>query len=145
MSVYTQTIQGVYIPLTSAIRTATQIIVGRTLIEPQVNTVFASGINPEIGGIIAHLNVTAAPGVETLQLVLEEQDPASNVWSAVLATLVTTATGMVKLKVSPAITAVAPSITIAQAQDTMPAIWRLRVVHSAAANWTYSLGVVLYN
>ena len=145
MSIYTQTIQGVYTVLPSAVRTATQTLVGKDVIEPKNGTIFASGINQEVSGIIAYLNVTAAPGVETLQLALEEQDPVSLVWSTVVATLATAVTGMVRLKVKQAIAVVAPSTTQAQSQDTMPAIWRVRVIHSAAGNWTYSLGVVLYN
>ena len=73
------------------------------------------------------------------------EDPASLVWSQVTATLVTTATGLVKMKVKPSITAVAASITGVVVQDQLPAIWRIRVVHSAAGSWTYSLGVVLYS
>ena len=146
MSIYTQTIQGIYTALASAARTATQIIPGRTLIDPAYGTgLSGNGINPEASGIIAYLNVTAAPGVETLQLILEEQDPVSGVWSTVAATTATTATGMVRLKVKQAIVGIAASTTQVQLQDTLPAIWRVRVVHSASGSWTYSLGIVLYN
>ena len=146
MSIYTQTIQGIYTALASAARTTSQTIVGRTLIDPAYGTgLSGNGINPEASGIIAYLNVTVVPGVETLQLVLEEQDPVSGVWSTVAATLVTTVTGMVRLKVKQAIAAIAASTTQVQVQDTLPAIWRVRVVHSAAGSWTYSIGIVLYN
>ena len=148
MSIYTQTIQGVYTALPSAVRTATQTLAGKDIIDPNnSNARFASGINPEVSGIAVYLNVTAAPGVETLQLKLQEQDPASGVWSDVTgaATSATTATGMVRLKLKQAITTIAASATQVQVQDTLPAIWRVLVVHSAGGNWTYSLGVVLYN
>ena len=146
MSIYTQPIQGIYSPLASAARTATQTVTGKDLIDPRnSNSFFTTGINPEVSGLIAYLNVTAAPGVETLQLVLEEQDPNSGVWSQVIATTATTATGMVRLKIKPAIQSIAATATQVQVQDTLPAIWRLRVVHSASGSWTYSLGVVLYN
>ena len=145
MSIYAQTIQGVYTVLASATRTTTQTIAGKDLIDPKNGTIFASGANQEVSGIIAYLNVTAAPGIETLQLVLEEQDPASGLWSTIVGTLVTTLAGMVKLKLKPAIAAIAASVSLVQSQDTLPAMWRIRVVHSAAGNWTYSLGVVLYN
>lgn len=150
MSIYTPTIQGLYTPLASAVRNATQIITGRTLIDSNyggaVNGGYSgNGINPEVSGIIAYLNVTAVPGVDTVQLVLEEQDPASGVWSQVAATLATAVTGMVRLKIKQAIAAIAASTTQVQVQDTLPPIWRLRVVHSAASNFTYSLGIALYN
>lgn len=148
MSIYTQTIQGIYTALPSAVRNATQVVVGSALIDPKsalTDTRLQTGINTEASGLIAYLNVTAVPGIDTVQLVLEEQDPASGVWSTVAATTATTLTGMVKLKIKQAIVAVAASVTGIQVQDTLPALWRLRVVHSAASNFTYSLGVVLYN
>lgn len=143
MSAYNNVIQGKYTALASAVRTATQIIVGQDLMDPQVNG-NRSGINAEASGLIAYLNVTAAPGVETLTLVLEEQDPVSGVWSQITATSATTATGMVKLKIKPAIAAAAATTTYVAVQDVLPANWRIRVVHSASGNWTYSLGVVAY-
>jgi hypothetical protein len=146
MSIYTQTIQGIYTVLASAARTTTQVINGRTLIDPAYGTgLSGNGINPEASGIIAYLNVTAAPGVETLQLILEEQDPVSGTWVTIAATTATTATGLVRLKLKQAIGVIAASTTQVQVQDTLPAIWRIRVVHSASASWTYSLGIVLYN
>jgi hypothetical protein len=147
VSIYTQTIQGIYTALASAARTATQVINGRTLIDPAYGTgLSGNGINPEASGIIAYLNVTGAGGGgETLQLVLEEQDPVSGTWATVAATTATTATGLVRLKLKQAIVAIAASTTQVQVQDTLPAIWRIRVVHSASASWTYSLGIVLYN
>ena len=145
MSIYTQPIQGVYTALASAVRTTTQVINGKDLVDPKNGTQFSSGINQEVSGIIAYLNITSAPAIETLQLAVEEQDPASGIWSTVVATLVTSATGLVKLKLKQAIAAVAASTSVVQSQDTLPAMWRVRVIHSAGGNWTYSLGIVLYN
>jgi hypothetical protein len=145
MSIYTQTIQGIYTPLASAVRNATQVITGRQLIDPLQSSQFSTAINPEAAGIIAYLNITGVPGSDTVQLVLEEQDPASGVWSTVAATTPTANTGMVRLKMKQAIAAISASQTQVQVQDTLPAIWRLRVAHSGAGNFTYSLGVVLYN
>lgn len=147
MSAYANVIQGRYVALVSAVRNATQTIVGASLMDAPVNNTLnpSSGINPEASGLVAYLNVTAVPGVDTVQLVLEEQDPASTVWSQLLATTATAVTGMVRLKLKPAIAAVAPSTTLVQGQDILSGIWRVRVVHSGAGNFTYSLGVVLYN
>ena len=146
MSIYTQTVQGLYTALPAANYSSTQVINGKDLIDPKNNTpMFSTGINPEVSGIIAYLNVTAVPGVQSVQLVLEEQDPASGVWSLVAATLATVVTGMVRLKLKQAIAAIAASITQVQVQDTLPPVWRLRVVHSGAGSFTYSLGIALYN
>jgi hypothetical protein len=145
MSIYTPTIQGRYILLASAVRAATQTILGNDIIDPAHSDGSRSGINQEASGVIAYLNVTAVPGVDTVQLVLEEQDPASLVWSTVAATTATAVTGLVKLKLKQAIAAVAATTTLVQAQDTLPGTWRIRVVHSAGTNFTYSLGAVVYN
>ena len=146
MSLNAPIIQGIYTALASAVRVASQIITRDGLMVPASNNTLVPGPSgvPEASGLVAYLNVTAAPGVETLQLVLEEQDPVSLTWSQVCATTATTATGMVKLKIKPSVTAVAASITGVVVQDVLPAIWRLRVIHSAASNWTYSLGAVVY-
>ena len=129
-----------------AVHSPTQVLTRAAIMDAGANNGFnSSGVNQEASGLIAYLNVTVAPGIETLQLVLEEQDPASLTWNTVAATLVTTATGMVRLKIKSSITAVAASTTVVTVQDTLPAEWRLRIVHSAAGNWTYSLGVTIYN
>jgi hypothetical protein len=52
---------------------------------------------------------------------------------------------MVIMKVKQAIAGVNASQTGIRLQDTLPALWRVRVVHSAGTNFTYSLGIVLYN
>jgi hypothetical protein len=141
MSAYNNLIQGTYNLLTSGVRTTTQVFTKQQIMD--ANSV--SGINQEASGIIAYLNVTAVPGTDTVQLVLEEIDPLSGVVAQIAATTATTVTGLVRLKLKQAITAIAPSVTQVQAQDTLPANWRLRVVHSAASNFTYSLSAVLYN
>ena len=96
----------------SAVRNTTQALLGRQIIDPKYGQGFdGNGINPETSGLVAYLNITAVPGTDTVQLVLEEQDPASGVWSQVAATTPTAATGMVRMKVKPSITAVAASAT----------------------------------
>jgi hypothetical protein len=72
MSIYVPSIQGIYTPLASAVRAATQTINGRTLIDPAYGSGYSgNGINPEVAGLIAYLNVTAVPGVDTVPLVYE--------------------------------------------------------------------------
>jgi len=135
-------LQGLYTALASAARTATQNISGASLLDP-------AGLGKADYGIalVAYLNVTVAPGVETLILKLQEQNPITGTWSDVagVATSATTATGSVKLKLAAGVVAVAPSVTAVQVPDTLPPIWRLVVVHSAASSWTYSLAVGVYS
>ena len=148
MSIYVPLVQGLYTALASAVRTATQIIVGKTLIDPSsaiADARLAQSIVQEASGLIAYLNITAASGTGGLSLVLEEQDHVSGTWNQVAATTGTTATGLVTLKIKPAIAAVGATATKVAVQDILPANWRLRVVHADASNYTYSLGVVLYN
>lgn len=146
MSIYTQPIQGVYTALPSAVRTATQIVIGKDLIDAKnADPRFSSGINPEASGIIVYVNVTAAPGAETITLILEEQDPVSGTWAQIIATNANNGTGLMRLKMKPAIQSISAGALQVQIQDTLPAIWRVRVAHSGAGNWTYSMGIVLYN
>lgn len=145
MSIYTPIIQGIYLGLPAGPYSATQEVLGSKLIDPTTNTFNNTGIYPEASGIIAYLMVTQAAGAgETLRLILQEQDPISGNWSDVAGTLAQTNSGMIKLKIKQAISNVAASATQVQYQDTLPAIWRLRVAHSGAGTWAYSLGVVLY-
>ena len=144
MSIYNPIIAKSYQALASAVRSSTQTLLRSDIIDPVNSANQRSGINPESGGLIAYLNVTVVPGVDTVQLVLEEQDPASLTWTTVCATTATAVTGLVKLKLKQAIASVAATTTLVQAQDTLPAEWRIRVVHSAGTNFTYSLGVTIY-
>jgi hypothetical protein len=135
-------ILGIYTALPSAARTVTQNILGSALLDPA-----GIGNANDGAGLIAYLNVTAVPTVETLILKVQEQNPISGAWSDVagLATSAQAASGQIKLKVFPGIVAVAPSVTAVQVSDLLPPLWRLVVVHSASGSFTYSLAVVVYN
>ena len=146
MSIYVPTIQGVYTALPSAVRNATQVIIGRDLIDPENGDPrFSTGINPEASGIIVYVNVTAVPGAETVTLALDEQDPVSGTWAQIVATNTNNGTGLMRLKMKPAIQTISAGALQVQVQDTLPAIWRVRVIHSSTGNWTYSMGIVLYS
>jgi len=145
---YKNVIQGVYTLLASGVSTATQVFTRDQIVLARLpsnslvpNTV---GTVIEATGLLANLNITAVPGVDTVQLVLEEIDPLSGVVTSLAASTATAVTGMVRLKMFPAITAVAASTAGVTVQDILPANWRIRVVHSAASNFTYSLGVTVY-
>lgn len=101
----------------------------------------------EFDCLIAYLNITAVPGVDTVLLKMQEQDPVSLAWSDVAgaATLAQVATGLVKMVLGPSIGPVAASASGVAVQTMLPPRWRLQVVPSAGSNFTYSLAVALYN
>lgn len=120
----------------------------------EVNTLLASaartatvtgGTKSNLNGtcLTAHLNITAVPGVDTVLLQLQEQDPISGVWVTLAATLAQVATGLVILKVGVGISAIAAAANIVVVNQKLPYSWRLNVVHSAATSFIYSLGYVI--
>jgi hypothetical protein len=88
-------------------------------------------------GVKAVLDVTAVPGVDTVQLVIENRDPASGKYVQVLAAAARVAAGTDTLTVYPG-GAVTANVS---ANDIMADTYRARVVHSAASNFTYSLSL----
>ena len=144
MSLNSQIIQGLYTAAVSKVRTATLVVNGADLLDPVHSDGARSAAGAEASGLIAYLNITAV-GTGTLQLTLEEQDPVSLTWSTVAATTAANTATLVKLKLKASITAVAASATGVVVQDVLPGIWRLRVIHTDGSNYTYSLGVVLYD
>lgn len=144
MSIYNPIIQKSVALLASGVRNTSQSVLRQDIIDPAGPANYRSGINPEAGGIIVYLNITVVPGVDTVQLAIEEQDPASGNWSTIVSTLPIAVTGLVKLKLKQAIAVIAATTTLVQAQDTLPAEWRVRVIHSGVGNFTYSLGATVY-
>jgi len=95
-------------------------------------------------GFKAVLNVTAVPGVDTVQLVIEENiGPPSAlgggagvaVWRQIAAAVASAAAGVQALTVHPAVTPVA---NVAVSDFPMDGI-RVRVIHSGAGAFTYTL------
>ena len=136
--------QGTYVAAVSTIRNATLVILGLDLMDPKHSDGFRTGSGAEASGIIAYLNITAV-GTGTLQLVLEEQDHVSLAWSQVAATVAANSIALVKLKLKSSITQIVSTSTNAVIQDVLPANWRIRIIHTDGSNYTYSLGVVLYD
>jgi hypothetical protein len=89
-------------------------------------------------GVKAILNVTAVPGVDTVQLVIEGKDPVSGVYFAILSAAARAGAGTDVLTVYPGITVTAN----VSAADLLPDTYRARVVHSAGTSFTYSLSLV---
>ncbi len=111
--------------LASAVRNATQTL--------------ADILGCKARGVTLTLDLTAVPGVDTVQLVIEGKDPASGKYYTIAQTAARSTTGTDTLVVYPGIAAVAN----ARVNDVIPPNWRARVVHSAGTNFTYSLGGML--
>jgi hypothetical protein len=101
--------------------------------------------NTTARGIIVLANVSAAPGVETIQFKVQGKDPLSGAYFDIAANTATTATGLIILKISPFLAAVAASASGHTANNLLPATWRLQAVHSASSSWTYSVEYSLTN
>lgn len=86
-------------------------------------------------GVVVVVNVTAAPGGDTITVAVQGKDPASSLYYTLLTGAVETTTGLKVYKVYPGITAAAN----AAVSDIIPQIWRVTVTHSAATNFTYSI------
>ena len=89
-------------------------------------------------GVKVTLDVTAVPGTDTVQLVIEEKDAVSGKYVQVLAAVARVATGTDQIVVYPGVTETANVDT----SNVLPDIYRVRVLHSAGSNFTYSIGVV---
>lgn len=145
MSTFKPVVQCKCSVLISAVRNATQTILGQDILDPMHGDGSRSGTSMDASGICLYLNITAVPTIETLTLSLEEQDPVSLVWIQVGITLAIAIAGMVKFKVGVGIGTIAAGTNILQLNDVLPGIWRVKVNHSAGSNWTYSLGAVIYS
>lgn len=92
---------------------------------------------PGSRGVKVVLDITAVPGTDTVQLIIEGKDRVSGKYYAVL-------TGAAAVAVSTVVATVAPGITVTTnvaVADELPDTYRVRVVHSAATNFTYSIGI----
>lgn len=124
--------------LPSAVRTAT------TTWDPTVQLAGAGRVQPIDADVLyAILNVTVAPGGDTVLLKLQEQIPATGVWVDYpsVATLAQVATGIIRLQIGPSITNIPASVAGVGSNIYLPPVWRLQVVHSGVGAFTYSLDV----
>jgi len=137
-------LQGVYTLRPLAAYTATQVITSQDALFSGVT------IPADITAMSLFLNVTVAPGVETLNLQVTEQDPLTVLTSIPAAnnlinTTATVATGLVTAHIQPGATNVNATITTQVLARQVPPWFRIRVLHSASGSWTYSLVAALYN
>jgi hypothetical protein len=103
--------------------------------------VVADQTNKSAAGILLILNVVTAPSVQTLQLVLETKDPASNAYITLATLPASVLTGIFTLLAYPG--AVSASLLTGVLGIPLPLTWRARVLHSSTGTWNYSLGALL--
>lgn len=85
---------------------------------------------------IAHfiINVTVAPGAQTLTPEIDAQD-TNGLWYPLLTGTAISTTGVTVLKVGPGIGAVSGGT----APDYLPDVYRVKLTHSSTGSWTYSV------
>lgn len=92
-------------------------------------------------GAIVTLDITVVPGVDTVQLVVEGKDAVSGKYYTLVQDAAQAGAVTRVAQVHPGVGAAAGGISVS-ASFVLPRVWRVRVVHSAATNFTYSVGVV---
>lgn len=120
------------IALPSAVRAAT--------------TATADLVNYNWRGCLVFLDVTANPGGgETLTVEIQTRDPVSGTYKTITAFAASfvAANGHEVLTVYPGAAETAATAGHQVQALTLPRTFRVRVVHSAAGNWTYSVGLAV--
>ena len=87
-------------------------------------------------GLHLVFDITVVPTVDTVTLTIQGKDELSGKYYTILAGAAQVAVGTVVMRIYPSLTAVA-NLT---ASDILPRTWRVSVTHSAATNFTYSVG-----
>jgi hypothetical protein len=95
--------------------------------------------NYEHRGAHVLIDVTVAPGTDTVTPKIQGYDPTTDTYYDILVGSAIDATGTTVLKVYPGIAAVANG----SASDFLPTAWRVVMTHSAATDFTYSVSVNL--
>jgi len=90
-------------------------------------------------GVIVVIKVTAVPGTDTITVYIDGHDPASNDWYVLLTGSALDTTGIRAYVVCPGAGSAVGDID-AVSSHPLPRKWRVRVVHSAATDFTYSVG-----
>ena len=111
--------------LTSAVRAATQTGQDRE--------------NRNARGLILIVDVTAVPGVDTVTPKIQGKDQASGKYYDILTGAAIVGVSTVVMRIYPGLAAVA-NLTV---NDVLPRTWRFVLTHSAASNFTYSVGGIL--
>lgn len=96
-------------------------------------------INYNGRGVVVFLNITAVPGVDTLQVNVQAKDPVSGVYSTFAQGPTIATTGFQYITVYPG-AATAGSFLAYTSVQPLPRTWRVNIGHSAATSFTYSVG-----
>lgn len=96
-------------------------------------------VNRFYRGVDVIIDMTVVPGVDTVTFFIEGQDPVSGKWYLILASAALVAVATTVLRVYPGLTPAANAV----ASAALPRAWRVRTVHSAGTNFTYSVGAQL--
>lgn len=125
------------LPAMDAVRGNTE---GKILLSAVRNVTTASAdlTNQNATGVIVYFNVTAVPGTDTVTLTIEGKDPVSYNYSALFtAPPVSVVTLPARYILYPGASQGAPNMVLGL---PLPRSWRIRVLHSGAGNFTYSVG-----
>jgi hypothetical protein len=95
--------------------------------------------NRNCRGLQLIIDVTAVPTVDTVTFTIKGKDPVSGKYYTLLASSAIVAVSTVTLRVYPGLTAAANLVV----SDVLPLDWRVEITHSAATNFTYSVGAQL--
>jgi hypothetical protein len=112
--------------LASAVRAATN------------NTADQTNLN--FRGVHVTVDVTVVPGVDTVTPKIQGKNGLTGVYYDILIGTAMVAVATQTLKVYPGLLAAANAV----ANDVLPKTWRVVLTHSAASNFTYSVGAQLH-
>lgn len=96
-------------------------------------------LNPFARGVVLTIDMTAVPGTDTVTFAIEGLDPVSGKFYTILQSAAIVAVSTVVLRVYPGLIAAANLVV----SDVLPLGWRVRTIHSAGTNFTYSVGANL--
>ena len=102
---------------------------------------FIGDDNPKVSGnhgCTVVLDITVAPGAETLTVFIEGKDATSGQYYTILSSSAKSAVSTTRLTVQPG----GLNTNNVAVNDSLPDVYRVRVVHSASGSWTYSVNVV---
>jgi hypothetical protein len=89
-------------------------------------------------GVIIYFNVSVVPGVDTVTLSVEGKDPVSGNYGVLYAaTAIATVIQPARYVLYPGASGAGPTGVLA---IPIPRTWRVKITHSAATNFTYSVG-----
>ena len=99
----------------------------------------ADQINYNAKGVYIFFNITAVPGVDTVTLTITAKDPVAGTDEVLLTGAAEAAIASRCYLLYPGAGAAANGVDVVNAFP-LPRTWRVTVTHSAATNFTYSVG-----